>query len=1790
MKGFKGILFKTLAIALLPASVSVNSSISKSAHLPQQITEQVANSFSNKDHYRTLRLAIEQQLSQTYQLINHEQQRATHHRSSANVSHGNGWATSKQAEWQALKQAWVESQQKAKRTAAAAHTDRDNSFNQLVLARFNTLENALATISQARTATDKKAALAKAKTLLEGYLESPEDSPGTFDNQLVDFSPFAEQPVIATPPASASSEPLTQCYQAGEESRKAEDLGESYEVQLTDEIKQLAKSLDYSPIKILEYVTNTIDFDLDLYSVKGAEATLLSKRGGATDQASLLIALLRASNIPSRYVKGRIVLDHFREGHPYWYKSIHSVEAASLAQTFGNTVYSLGNGKYELSHVWVEACLPYGNYRGTGNDNSGMRWLALDSSFKHYELTPAKTDHHYQFDYTDYLSKPNQLSPREVLEQGVVSSLRASDPNATWEDVVNRWHRKPLKLEYLPNSLPYRVQSYSKWKDTESSSIAAIPDYYRLKAKLRLNNKTLTTINLQEFAKGRVTLSFKGANAASEQKLQQWRAGTAPLRCTDNVQVQPVLKASGKPIALTNTPTLSFCSGQRINRPRLDVHVDYLGKTADKTTIDSINTLDYYALQAYPHHASHEVIAQRVDQLLKRVQSQSNPAQDIDGLLGDFLDIALIKYINNVEQDGRRIAELHQVNYAPGFHVGSTRSLSTIKYLFDLPYAINSDDFVVDVPGMRSDHMVQDMSKGSDDTRLDEEDILRQRKVFHLAATTGSWHEHNLWQEVIHREAVSTVRGLQLASSLEGNTLVKLTADNIDSLYSLVNFCKNLNTREDCYFEYLKFNGVPLDQAFRSILKDNKNKNAEIYISKKPINYESFKGFTFAVYTKNYGAFPIGPFSGGITVRPRDNWNNFTYDNTSNSGYRGRIVDSRTINNSGNYGSSTPTTTIKVPVLEKGGTTTGIGKNNQVAGDPVNMVSGNMYHHETDFSLPARGIPVIFKRTYNSHIREDGPLGIGWTHSFNHYLSFADLNQSGRIDTIIWTDGTNAKKYIKIPAASIGGNGVIQLAQGQADIPDGEYFTLTRQAGTQQNQFILKEKTGLTYYFDSVPGKQSDRANLLAIQDRVGNKLTLNYQQGKLISVTDPDKRNINFTYTAENRIQQVTDWAGAKYQYHYDAAGHLVDYVDPVNDQQAATVYQYYTANDGPNHAHAMKSFRYANGYQMTFEYYADGKTFRHYNSLGEEGVFTYNPFRREASFTDERGFTEKYFFNDYGLTIKTVDKNGGIHQYQYNDPNDPTLRTQYINPMGYITQYHYDQEGHLLKSIQPSGAVTEYAQFNAFGQPGLVKQVDGSYALSLFDQQGNVTEVVALKASAQSLVNSTAFNAAAPDAYVPHILSWTRNTYNANGTLQTTRRVRHFSQPDSGPYSVYHYDDVAHDVTGAYPTQVQHFGDMNGDGQIAADESYGPFTLTYNQRGQVIKGLDSQFYPLESRYNQAGQLVDKQDRLGNWWQYSYDASGLPLTTTLLKTNNGTPQIISQSAKQYDAANRLIATYNHAGATVHYQHDKGGNVTQVTDADGYSASMEYDPAGRLVRAFDEKGQLLKRDVDLVNRLKSQTFHDGQTIRYEYYGPEQNGLLKREIRPNYEASLPARTTQYEYNVRGQVVRIVDTAGRETLTTYDDLGRVARVVSPSYSDSVLGSVRPVTHYQYDNLGNQTAVYAGYTNAAGDALADQVKLQMQYVYDDFGRVLRKTDAAGNTWHYQYDEHSNVITSTDPKQQITTFSYYPSGLLKSVLTKGADGKDVTAIYQYVSAKATAGILKQSASIKYPTNRWRA
>ncbi len=123
-----------------------------------------------------------------------------------------------------------------------------------------------------------------------------------------------------------------------------------------------------------------------------------------------------------------------------------------------------------MEHVWVETCVPYGNYRGDGQGAESHRWVPLDASFKHYERSEGVVQYqdiaqNVEFDYDSFLSERTKALPHEVYEDQVLDYIRTIDPNLTLTDIGIRWQQKNLVLDFLPDNLPYAIREYTNWND-----------------------------------------------------------------------------------------------------------------------------------------------------------------------------------------------------------------------------------------------------------------------------------------------------------------------------------------------------------------------------------------------------------------------------------------------------------------------------------------------------------------------------------------------------------------------------------------------------------------------------------------------------------------------------------------------------------------------------------------------------------------------------------------------------------------------------------------------------------------------------------------------------------------------------------------------------------------------------------------------------------------------------------------------------------------------------------------------------------------------------------------------------------------------------------------------------------------------------------------------------------------------------------------------------------------------------------------------------------------------------
>jgi RHS repeat-associated protein len=215
--------------------------------------------------------------------------------------------------------------------------------------------------------------------------------------------------------------------------------------------------------------------------------------------------------------------------------------------------------------------------------------------------------------------------------------------------------------------------------------------------------------------------------------------------------------------------------------------------------------------------------------------------------------------------------------------------------------------------------------------------------------------------------------------------------------------------------------------------------------------------------------------------------------------------------------------------------------------------------------------------------------------------------------------------------------------------------------------------------------------------------------------------------------------------------------------------------------------------------------------------------------------------------------------------------------------------------------------------------------------------------------------------------------------------------------------------------------------------------------------------------------------------------------------------------AFQRDPEGRITRITDPAGDTLHYTYDASGDLATLTTRTGTIVTHTYDDSHRLATIVDGLGHVLFRaEYDDQGRLRATQDADGGRIELAHdLDAARSTLVNRA----------GDTTVYQYDERGNVVRVVDGLGHPTTLAYGPF------------DTLLSTV--------DALGNTSVS----------------------TYDDQGNLLTRRDPLGHVTSYTYDAHGQVLTSTDALGRTTTHTYDARG--NRLSTAGPDGDVWRAVY---------------------------
>lgn len=271
-----------------------------------------------------------------------------------------------------------------------------------------------------------------------------------------------------------------------------------------DVFRKVADDLgDYD--EVFRFVKDNIRNEMYTGSKKGALLTLAQLGGNDIDQASLLVSLLRAKDIPARFVRGTVRITP-QQALAFTGAADLNTATDILSVSFRNpTVMQKDNviTGFVFEHTWAEAYVPYTEYRGAGGKGGESIWIPLDPSFKKLsrsegEITPEYT--------AEDLARFDEMKSMAAAAPDVFTGSYDAPGKLSIFDYEIKNNRE----KYLPSSLPYTVNEISERYD-------AIKDADKQSITIRINDETLLDIPVADLCGRYINISYEPASDADAQ-------------------------------------------------------------------------------------------------------------------------------------------------------------------------------------------------------------------------------------------------------------------------------------------------------------------------------------------------------------------------------------------------------------------------------------------------------------------------------------------------------------------------------------------------------------------------------------------------------------------------------------------------------------------------------------------------------------------------------------------------------------------------------------------------------------------------------------------------------------------------------------------------------------------------------------------------------------------------------------------------------------------------------------------------------------------------------------------------------------------------------------------------------------------------------------------------------------------------------------------------------------------------------------------------------------------------
>lgn len=1533
------------------------------------------------------------------------------------------------------------------------------------------------------------------------------------------------QRVEAAPVSPDTAETYYQSAHNGVSSAKNVEPISAESAVMTPELDELARALQHDPVLIYNYVHQNIDYQPYFGSLKGATLTYYDRSGNDFDQASLMIALLRASGYTARYECGKMKF-------PFSLDSPLTNWVGSAA----NDVSILASGGIPTEHVEGDVFVTRAWVRAT---IEGVDYL-FDPAFKEYsysdgiELQGAIGYDRAQLLTSaggtitqDWVQGMNENGLRQKLVEcstNLVSYLRQNHPNDAVSDVIGGRSISESELVDPQTSLAFPTTLLHTWD--------SIPVEYS--TILRIQHVGIDhTFDTAELAGQRLTITYAGG---------------------DN---HPELHLGGQLIAAGQPTTLgaSYDLVLTVDHPYAADNGTYCDQT---TTYSNKSGATYTVI--YNFGGSSQALINRRQQLVDQYEAQGLPKTS-EQVLGETLNVIGLTWFKET-----RMAEC-MLAWLEGDIVINHHSIGRVA---------QEDGYYIDVATASCSVLSRDAG-----------DAGHGDPTFYASTCIASAFEHAVIEQLTGSEATSTIRLLQRTNSLGRKLfwatsssfpgirpqLTNYSASQLDSFQSRLAGNTNwLILPEDARIALNQWQGIGYIQ--KQTDSDGDKTLGMIIGGRLYGGYCSVPGTVDPSRVQNnslwdvqssimawidhlYSSDPIDMCSGSFVHEHAD----LSLGQASPLG----LSFSRTYNSSLNRSERTLgfgwTHSYDIYLDKISDVNPGLGARQPVDAAPLitalfisldlhrnednlrGWVVDSLIHKWASDQLIRNAVNIHFGGKVSEYVKlADGTYqappgdttclidnGDGTFSVRERFGTQTDFNASGRISSTFDIDGnTLSFSYADDRLTRV------QDAFGRSltmHYVGGQISSVTDSTGRMVS-YIYNEAGDMTGYTDP-EGKvwsygydgnhrMTSLANPLAITTATNGYDSL----GRVSTQTTPRQGNATATYryyfTGLRNVEE--DPLGNQTVYYYDDLGRLVRQRDALGNESVQ-------AYDGQNHITESIDAR---DNLALYDYDGNQNLVRTIDALVGITDFTYDERFRLVCKNDPLGHETLYAYDQNHHPMATTDAVGNTTASTYY-PNG--LRQSTTDPRGAMTTFTYDQYGHMRASRVGSHNPVTYAYDPIGRMIGLTDQV-GASTVFMYDRRGLLLSVT------DPLGRSTTYGY---DDAGQTALVTDRNGDTASYRYTPTGKVDTITLPDTSTISfAYDTRDNLVAMRDHLGTTAYTYDALNR--LVSTSDPYGfVVSYAYDAKGN----LTSLTYPggktVRYAYDGLDRLVTVTDWIGRHADYQYDAAG---RLTNLKNSNTTVTTYS-----YDQADRLIGLDNRrtngtALATYSFTLDAKGNrvrsvqfepvITMPMDESlAYSYNQQRNrllSAGDLTFSWDAQGQLTAMgdgaySFDALHRMVSA---DGTAYQFAYDG---NGRRLSAVRNG-------QVTRYIHDSSGRLLAEADSAGNVMAYYVHGLGLLARVTP----------AEDMLCYHFNAIGSTIAL----TDAGGSVVN-------HYAYEPFGRIASQVEATSQP--FKFVGQHGVMAEPNGFYFMSARYYDPSaGRFISEDPKGFEGGDEN-LFAYVA-----------------------